>query len=274
MRKLPIRWRVTATFAAASAVVLAAVGIFLNWQFEAKLDQAMERGLWARSAEIVPLAAGAEASLSSSPNPNLEADESIAQILTSNGTVLAASAYANVRLLTDDQLRAAAGGPVLEDRAGDEALDESIRLLAFPVPNGDAVRVVVVGTSLDERNEALSALGTLEVVGFALALASSSVVGYWVTGLALRPVELLRQRAETITADELALLDRAALPEPPVDDELGRLGATLNSMLQRIRSAQITERRAIEKDRAFVADASHQLRTPLTIIKSRLSWPY
>lgn len=267
---MPIRWRVTAAFAAASAVVLAAVGIFLNRQFEAKLDQAMERGLWARSAEIVPLAAGAEASLSTSPNPNLEADESIAQILTSNGTVLAASAYANVRLLTDDQLRVAARGPVLEDRTGDEALDESIRLLAFPVPNGDMVRVVVVGTSLDERNEALSALLTLEIIGFVLALASSSVVGYWVTGLALRPVEVLRQRAETITADELALLDHAALPEPPIDDELGRLGVTLNSMLQRIRSAQLTERRAIEKDRAFVADASHQLRTPLTIIKSEI----
>ncbi len=278
MRRLPIRWRVTAAFAAASAVVLAAVGIFLNLQFEAKLDRAMEHGLWARSAEIVPLAAQTEASLSGPPDPNLEADESMAQILTADGTVLAASAYANVRLLTDDQLRAARRGPVLEDRRGDEALDESIRLLAFPVPHGDGVRIVVVGTSLDERNEALSALRTLEIVGFTLALASSSVVGYWVTGLALRPVEVLRRRAESITADELALLDddklallgHAALPESPVDDELGRLGATLNSMLQRIRSAQLTERRAIERDRAFVADASHQLRTPLTIIKSEI----
>ena len=57
---------------------------------------------------------------------------------------------------------------------------------------------------------------------------------------------------------------------PPVDDELGRLAATINAMLDRLERARVAEREAIANERRFVADASHELRTPLTILKSEI----
>lgn len=135
--------------------------------------------------------------------------------------------------------------------------------------------VVVVATSNDERAEALSALLALEVAGLGLALVVSGAVGYVVAGLALGPVEAMRRRAESITDDSITDgsmtgLDGALLPTPPADDELGRLGATLNSMLDRLRRARVAERAALETERRFVAQAGHQLRTPLTIMKAEL----
>ena len=75
----------------------------------------------------------------------------------------------------------------------------------------------------------------------------------------------MRRRAEEITD----VPDRR-LPQPPVADELGRLAATLNAMLDRLEGAREAERDAIAAERRFVADASHELRTPLTILKSEI----
>jgi two-component system, OmpR family, sensor kinase len=227
--------------------------------------QATDRGLRARADEVAGLIDRAAPALPRPTTAGLEADESITHVLRGDGAVLAASSYGPVRLLRDDQLSAALSGAVVVERPGDAALDESLRILAMPVPRGDETVVVAVATSSDERTEALSALLVLEVAGLGLALVASAAVGYLVAGLALSPVEAMRRRAEAITD-----ADDARLPAPPVDDELGRLGATLNAMLDRIRRARAAERAALETERRFVADASHQLRTPLTIMKAEL----
>ncbi len=90
------------------------------------------------------------------------------------------------------------------------------------------------------------------------------------TGLALRPVEDLRRRATSISGHDLIDGDRAPLPVSPVKDEIGRLGDTLNDMLDRIGQAQAAQRDALEQQRQFLADASHQLRTPVAIIKAEV----
>ena len=62
----------------------------------------------------------------------------------------------------------------------------------------------------------------------------------------------------------------AILPVSPVSDEIGRLGLTLNDMLDRISRAQAAQRDVLDQQRRFLADASHQLRTPLAIIKAEV----
>lgn len=119
--------------------------------------------------------------------------------------------------------------------------------------------VFVVAVPLSDIEETLAALWrTLLIVGL-IALLATGLVGYRLATLALRPVDLMTQRAQLIGRDHL----KARLAEPVTDDELSRLAHVLNEMLDRL--YQI-----IESHQQFAADASHELRSPLTSLRSRL----
>ena len=271
MNRLPIRWRLTLAFALALTIVLTAVAVYLHFQLSTDLDRDIERDLRTRAAQLSGLLMREPISaLPTAAAKPLESDETLAQILTPTGDVVAASSYADVRLLTPEELRTAATSEIFVDRPGDIHLDESLRILAMPVQARGQNYIVVVTDSLDERAQTLASTLGIEVVGLAAALLASCGVGYWVSGLALRPVEDLRRRAAAISGDDLADAERAPLPVSPVTDEIGRLGLTLNDMLDRIGRAQAAQREALEQQRRFLADASHQLRTPLAIIKAEV----
>ena len=118
---------------------------------------------------------------------------------------------------------------------------------------------MVVGESLAQRERALGALHALLAIGGPLALLIASVVGYALAAAALRPVERMRRHAAAVTAAGTS----ERLPVPPANDEIGRLGRTLNEMLARLEVA-------FKRERAFVSDASHELRTPLAILRTEL----
>lgn len=268
--RLPIRWKLTLAFALALAVVLTAVGIFLHAQLSANVDAASERDLRMRADQLRELVIRSPVAALPIHSEDLEPDETIAQILAPAGGVVAASSHADVRLLTPQQLHVAASKELFVDRPGDAMLDESLRIFAMPVQARGETFIVVVTDSLDERAKTLASALAVEIIGLGAALIASCVIGYWVAGLALRPVETLRQRAAAISGDDLADAKRAPLPVSPVDDEIGRLGRTLNDMLDRIGRAQAALRDALLQQRRFLADASHQLRTPLAIIKAEV----
>ena len=102
-------------------------------------------------------------------------------------------------------------------------------------------------------------LRTILLIGGPVALLLASLAGYAVSGTALRPVEAMRRRAAEISAAE----PDQRLPLPEANDELRRLGETLNQMLGRLEAA-------LERERTFVDDASHELRTPLAMHKTEL----
>ena len=271
MSRLPIRWRLTVAFGLAVAIVLTAVGIFLHARLRAELDIGIERDLRVRADQLGGLLSRSPIEeLPQTTSAELEPDENIAQILRPDGTVVAASSYPNVALLTPAQLAAAASAETMTDREGDRALDESVRVFAHPVRARGETFIVVVTDSLDERDETLGSLLRLELVGLGAALLASCAVGYLVAGLALRPVDALRRRASEISGDQLLDAERARLPVSPIRDEIGRLGATLAAMLDRLRGSQLAQRDLLERQRRFLADASHQLRTPLAIIKAEV----
>jgi signal transduction histidine kinase len=119
--------------------------------------------------------------------------------------------------------------------------------------------VVVVGTSLEDRDGALSNLDGLLLGGVPVALLLASLAGYLVARGGLRPIERMRARADAIGTGDLS----QRLPAPATDDEVGRLADTLNRMLGRLETG-------FARERSFVADASHELRTPLARLKAEL----
>jgi signal transduction histidine kinase len=120
----------------------------------------------------------------------------------------------------------------------------------------------VVGTSLDEAIDAQHRLEEALVIGLPLLAAIVSVAGWFLAGAALKPVRDLVEEADEISA-LAARGQRRRLSVPETGEELADLARHLNELLARIEGA-------LEHERAFLDDASHDLRTPISIVRSEL----
>jgi signal transduction histidine kinase len=250
-----VRIRLTLAFTAVMAVVLLAVGLFVYSRVGSDLGAALDNSLRSRADDIASVASGA--GLGSADQDRLVAsDESLAQVIGGDGSVVYSTpGLGDQPLLRGDQLARAKRGPVFVDRDAVAGFDERVRLLARPTHN----RVVVVGATREDRDEALSSLGTVLLTGGPIALLLAALAGYWLASAALRPVGAMRGEAAEISR----LGSGRRLPVPPAGDELSKLGGTLNEMLERLE-------RSAERERGFVASASHELRTPLALLKAEL----
>jgi signal transduction histidine kinase len=121
--------------------------------------------------------------------------------------------------------------------------------------------VLVVGATRENRAEALRSLRTALLLLGPIALVLSTVLGYVLAGGGLRAVEAMRRRAAAISGERPG----ERLPVQATGDELERLGTTLNEMLARLDEA-------LEQERGFVADAGHELRTPLALMRAELDF--
>ncbi len=254
LERVPLRARMTLAFAAAAAVLLVALGVFLHQRLLQELDGSLRTGLEQRAGDLVRQVRGSETPDLAGQAP-FERGDDIVQVVRPDGRVLAgAPGYGARSLLDGEQRTRARAGELLVTRASVDD-DGPVRLLARPA--GSAI--VVVGAALEGRDEALGNLDGLLLVGVPVAILLASAFGYLVAGRALAPVERIRSQAEAIGAGDL---DRR-LPEPAAQDEVRRLSQTLNGMLGRLQAG-------FERERTFVADASHELRTPLARLKAEL----
>lgn len=134
-----------------------------------------------------------------------------------------------------------------------------------PVAGAMATRVggtlvtVVVTTSQAKQHEAVSTTAKLLLVGLPLLVGLAGLATWLLVGRTLRPVEAIRARVEAIGSGQLD----ARVPVPPTGDEVARLATTMNGMLGRLE-------RSSEAQRRFVADAGHELRSPLATISAGL----
>ena len=250
MSRLPIRARLTAAFALAMVVVLAAAGLFVYLRLEADLDESVTAGLENRAAAV---AASEQASAGAAG----EDEEGFAQLVATDGEVHDSAGGAGSRAaLTPGELRSAAGGEEVLAQRRVPGIEGTAAVLAQSAGGGE---VVIVGQSLDDRDETLAGLVTSFAVGGPIAVLLASLLGYVLAATGLRPVEAMRRRASEVSLER----DGERLPLPAARDEIWRLGETLNAMLDRLRDSY-------ERERRFVADASHELRTPVAVIKTEL----
>jgi signal transduction histidine kinase len=186
--------------------------------------------------------------------------DGVAQVFDADGRVLAASPnvrgarpiVAAVRHGGKPRVRTVFGAP-------DDAETEDYRVWAQRVRGPDGPVTVVVGTSLESVSEATHALRRSLWLGTPVAVVVLGLLVWLVLGRALHPVERIRAEVESITASRL---DRR-VPVPAARDELGRLALTMNRMLDRLEEAQLRQQR-------LVADASHELQTPVAAIRSQV----
>jgi signal transduction histidine kinase len=136
-----------------------------------------------------------------------------------------------------------------------------MRVVAVTTGPPNDARTVVVARSMGDVTRGVGLLRTLLFVVFPLLLLASALVAWRVLGAALRPVEQLRQGAEEITGSGPRAAAR--LPVPAGQDEIHRLAVTLNGMLDRLEAGRA-------RQREFVADAAHELRSPLANMRTQL----
>jgi signal transduction histidine kinase len=137
---------------------------------------------------------------------------------------------------------------------------QDVHVVAVPITTGSRVRAtVVVVTSLDQYDSSLASVRKTLEIGMPILLAVVGIICWAIVGRALRPIEALRREVTEIATSPGPL----RIADPGTGDEVGRLARTLNSMLDRIEAASSRERR-------FVSDASHELRSPIANIRTEI----
>ena len=252
MSRLPIRLKLTVAFGVAMLVMLAGSALFVYLRLRDDLDDRIDASLRSRVASFVEAPGAASLVGVALEDP----EEMFGQLLSPTGELLdSVGTLESPALLPAEARRAATETVIFERQLPD--VDGRARLLARS-DDDDAV-IVVVGQSLRDRNDALANVVSSYVVGGAVAILVASMIGYLLASLGLAPVEAMRRRAREVSL----LSSDEELPLPAAHDEIWRLGETLNEMLARLRAA-------FERESRFVADASHELRTPIAIIKTEL----
>jgi two-component system, OmpR family, sensor kinase len=230
--------------------VLAGVLIYLDLNGE--LQRTINSGLMVRANDIEgDINAGRIA---------IRQEEAFAQILGPGATVIDTSAPAPAALSAAEMKRASHQNLFIDRRIPHTpALGRRARLLAHPVQSGDRTLVVVVGASTEAVFRGRERLALILAILSPLLGALLSVGGWLLAGAALRPVRRMSQEADAIS---LAQAGRR-LPHSEGEDEIAQLGRTLNAMLDRIEAA-------FARERMFLDDASHELRTPISILRAEL----
>ena len=253
--RVPIRLRLTLPFAAAMALVLAGMGLFVYLRVGSALLTSVDNNLRAQIEEM----SGHVEHGTTLVDRDAAGTLAVGEVVSRDGRVLRSTPAHVAPLLDRERLKRVLGGRRVGWNTGIDGLRGQWRLLAAPVGTGHSVEAVVAAASLTARDETLDRLARELLLGATLALLLAIVGGYLVAAAALRPVEAMRGRAAAITASTRG----HRLPVPERRDELARLAATLNDMLARLEAA-------FEHERRFVADASHELRTPLAMLRTEL----
>ena len=249
-----VRFRVAAIATAAVLVVLAVTGFVLVATQARLLTDGLDETLDARADELANRVREGELP------PTLLGlgdEDSVVQVVR-DGDVVAASPPA----LGEPPVAGLPSGGRTADRQTVDHLppdggDGRVRSLVVETSDGPAL--VLVAASLEDVHESTRVLSAALSVAVPVVAALLAALIWWLVGRTLRPVEAIRAEVAGIGGGDL---DRR-VPVPPGHDEVARLARTMNAMLDRVENA-------VRRQQRFTADASHELRSPLTRIRSEV----
>lgn len=184
------------------------------------------------------------------------------QVVDGSNRVVAASPGADsvVSVLRGDELTRARLGKPITVSGSRASSDRPLRVVAVRADVTAGQRTVLVATDFGRVLDSSHLLQRTLLFGVPAAVIAMSVLTWWIVGRTLRPVDALRRGAAELSA---AGLSRSRLPVPTAQDEIHALAITLNDMLDRLD-------RANSKQRRFVGDAAHELRSPIASLRLQL----
>jgi signal transduction histidine kinase len=246
----PIVTRLVVAVAATMTVVLLIAGAFVFWRVEFALNRQLNQDLDAYHAVV-------SRDLSTSDTPPSDTPGQSYQVYDRRGRVTGGDA--KTRLVDADTVAQAAAGAAIRQDVGSmlPPSDRPYRVITSPVKTPQGQVVVASAISRRKHDEALRELLAQLAIADLATLIAASLVGYGVARAALRPVERYRVAAERAGGAPVLPVD------PGRDDEITRLGHTFNALLARISAAN-------ERERQFLADTSHELRSPLSLMRTEL----
>ncbi len=251
---MSIRLRLAVLFAVASAVVFA-LG---SWLFVTELSSSLlgsvdsQLAVQLAQAARYPPASGAAAPAAGGPAPG----EYVVQIIDSSGRVRGASADAGTTpMLSPAEFSRAQHSRVLRTNSSD---GERERLMAAPLAHHPGW-VALASVSLEALDSTLSHVIRELLIAGGVLVSAAALGAYGLARAALSPVERLRREVAALSDRD----EGAGVRVPQTRDEIAALATTMNQLLSRLH-------RALARQRALIADASHELRTPFAVLRGEL----
>lgn len=243
-----VRVRITAVAVLAVAVVLLAAGVVLVALQRGSLTDGMDRALTQRADDVESLmAAGA-----TPPGGLLQVSEGFVQVLDADGVV---SLWTG-NLRGESPLEFAADVPFYVTSDVPVVDDDRFRVHGRRLEDGT---VIYVAASFDQVDESSSALVGSLAIALPVLLGTLAGLIWWLVGRTLEPVEAIRAEVAGFGSRDL----HRRVPTTGTGDEIDQLAVTMNEMLARLEAS-------IDQQQRFVADASHELRSPLTRLRSQI----
>jgi signal transduction histidine kinase len=233
---------------------MAAAATLLVWRVDsvgaANLDATLTRQVRDVAADVAKGDANPRLARSAAESTVLQVVDGAGNVISSSGDI-----DGEPRLFF---IMPATGAPTL-DTVTPSALDGPYRVAALAVTTPTGPTTVYVGSPTTPLADSTDELGAALIIGVPTMVALLTLVGWLLVGRALQPVDVIRRQAAAIPGTDL----QQRLDVPASHDELGRLAQTFNDLLERIATAA-------DRQRRFVADAAHELRTPLATLRARL----
>jgi signal transduction histidine kinase len=195
------------------------------------------------------------------PNPLPVSGTQVVQVVNDSGAVVSASVGADrlTPLLRPPELARALSGQRISIPGSRAALNGTLRAIAVRAGPPSATRSIIVAIPVNDIEQSQEVLRVTLLLAYIPLVVIMALIAWRVIGSTLRPVETLRSGAARISGSDQD--ERLAVPDSA--DEIRALALTLNDMLDRLAAAR-------GRQRAFVADAAHELRSPLTSMRTQL----
>jgi signal transduction histidine kinase len=253
--RVSLRLRITLLTALVVAVAMALGGVLIMVSLRSELLGAADDVGKERAQELAGLAAAGNLSRSL---PEMEDPETPAEVVSGDGVLAATPGFSGTSGLG---LPARTPGQVDVVEVDRLPLDipGPYRVVAQGVDTRTGPVTVYVAVPVHDVEHAMSAAVRIGAIGLSVLVAVLAAVMWLAIGRALAPVNAIRTRADAISGQSLDL----RVPTPVQEDEIGRLARTVNQMLGRLQASSESQQR-------FVADAAHELRSPVASLRVQL----